>query len=284
MRRIALSFVPVALVLAACTADPGPVPVVDIGFGHIHGVDLNPADGMLYAATHTGVFRLDPAGPQRIADRYQDTMGFTIVGPDRFLGSGHPDPRDPGPVHLGLIESSDAARTWGTVSLAGEADFHALSAAGPVVYGWDATSGHVMRSDDGGAGWQRGAQLAVTDLDVDPSDPRRLVLAAEDELLLSTDGGVTVQPLAAQSPQPLVLLDHVGPAADGTGATLAGADRTGAVWHLADAGWERVGTLPGPPQAFTWLAVGRFAAGTAAGVFGSEDGGRTWLLLAAAAH
>jgi hypothetical protein len=31
---------------------------------------------------------------ERLGDRYQDTMGFTIVGPNRFLGSGHPDLRD----------------------------------------------------------------------------------------------------------------------------------------------------------------------------------------------
>jgi hypothetical protein len=31
---------------------------------------------------------------RRVADRYQDTMGFTVTGPDRFLGSGYPDGRD----------------------------------------------------------------------------------------------------------------------------------------------------------------------------------------------
>lgn len=286
MRRMALVLVPAALVLVGCAAEPSPdgAPAVDIGFGHVHGVDLNPADGMLYAATHTGVFRLDPAGPERIADRFQDTMGFTVVGPDHFLGSGHPDLRDPGPVHLGLVESTNAARTWQTLSLAGEADFHALSATGPVVYGWNATSGFVMRSDDGGTSWQRGVQLAVSDLDVDPADPRRIVLAGEEGLLVSADGGLTAQPHAVQPPEPLVFLDHVGPAADGTGETLAGADRMGAIWTLGDSGWERLGSLPGPPQAFTWLGVDRFAGATDQGVFGSEDGGRTWRLLAAAAH
>ncbi|MBW3550306.1 MAG: alanine:cation symporter family protein [Proteobacteria bacterium] len=31
---------------------------------------------------------------ERIGDRRQDTMGFTVVGPRRYLGSGHPDLRD----------------------------------------------------------------------------------------------------------------------------------------------------------------------------------------------
>jgi hypothetical protein len=29
-------------------------------------------------------------GAARVADIYQDTMGFTVIGPDHFLGSGHP--------------------------------------------------------------------------------------------------------------------------------------------------------------------------------------------------
>lgn len=67
----------------------------DPGVVHVHGLGVNPADGALYAATHTGLFRLDDDGRvERIADRHQDTMGFTIAGPDRFLASGHPDMRD----------------------------------------------------------------------------------------------------------------------------------------------------------------------------------------------
>src|ERR671919_1083814 len=104
--------------------DPGPV--------HVHGLGINPEDGALFVATHTGLFRA-PEGEQtaqRVADRYQDTMGFTVVGPDRFLGSGHPDGREGLPPFLGLIESRDAGRTWEPISLLGERDFHVLAASG----------------------------------------------------------------------------------------------------------------------------------------------------------
>ena len=70
---------------AAAISDPGPV--------HVHGLGVDPADGALFVATHTGLFRA-AAGEQRaqrVAGRYQDTMGFAVVGPGRFLGSGHPD-------------------------------------------------------------------------------------------------------------------------------------------------------------------------------------------------
>lgn len=266
------------LFAAACgaaqndTADPG------IGFGHVHGVDVNPADGLVYAATHHGVFRLGADGPTRIADRYQDTMGFTITGPDRFLGSGHPDLREPGPPQLGLILSTDAARSWRTLSRRGESDFHALSAAGTTVYGWDSTTQTILRSDDDGISWHRGATSAVRDLDVDPGQPMHLLVATETGLLESTNGGITLTPLATQPPQPLVLIDHVsGPDRQ---PVLAGADSTGGFWSLTNSGWTNTGALFAPPQAFTVVGPDRYVAATAAGVFASQDGGRGWTLLA----
>ena len=88
--------------------------------GHVHGLGVDPEDGTLYAATHFGVFRVGDGGDlTRIADRWQDTMAFTVVGPEHFLGSGHPDLREDLPSHLGLIESLDAAESWSVLSLGG---------------------------------------------------------------------------------------------------------------------------------------------------------------------
>ncbi len=89
-------------------ADPGPV--------HVHGLGINPADGSLFIATHTGLFRVgkDSQKAVRVAARYQDTMGFSIVGPNRFLGSGHPDAREQKlPPLLGLIERLYSRRDLG---------------------------------------------------------------------------------------------------------------------------------------------------------------------------
>ena len=70
-----------------------------------------------FVATHLGVYRVANGVAERIADRTQDTMAFTMVGPDHFLASSHLDLRDDLPAHLGLIESTDAAATWQSVSL-----------------------------------------------------------------------------------------------------------------------------------------------------------------------
>jgi hypothetical protein len=285
--RVILSLT-ATLAVAACgspapsggAAVSRPAAEPELGFGHVHGVDLNPADNLVYAATHHGVFRLGPDGLQRIADRYQDTMAFTITGPDRFLASGHPDPREPGPVHLGLIESTDRAQTWTTVALPGEADFHSLTVAGTTIHGLDSTEGVVLRSDDDGLNWQHGATLAAADLAVDPASPLRVLATTRDGLLESTDGGLTFSSSSASPPRPLVLIDHVEKTGSGAELLLAGVDAEGGVWTLSGEGWSQSGTLPGAPQAFTVPEAERYVAATEQGVFASEDAGRTWMLVA----
>jgi hypothetical protein len=61
---------------------------------HVHGLGVNPKDGTLHIATHTGLFRAPEGEPTatRVGGSQQDVMGFSVVRPDRFLGSGHPGP------------------------------------------------------------------------------------------------------------------------------------------------------------------------------------------------
>ncbi len=89
-----------ALVLSACGGGAespsvaGSEPAEPSAAAHVHGLGINPSDGALIVATHSGLLRA-PAGEQRAvpygASR-QYVMGFSILGPDRFVGSGHPDP------------------------------------------------------------------------------------------------------------------------------------------------------------------------------------------------
>jgi photosystem II stability/assembly factor-like uncharacterized protein len=117
-------------------------------------------------------------------------MGFTIVGPNRFLGSGHPDLRDDLPPLVGLIESTDSGESWQPISLLGEADFHVLRFAGERVYGYDASNDRLLVCADRGRTWKELERPGpMVDLAVDPSNERRIVATTEEGLFESREGG-----------------------------------------------------------------------------------------------
>jgi hypothetical protein len=252
---------------SAVVEDPGPV--------HVHGLGINPADGALFVATHTGLFRIPPGQERakRVADRFQDTMGFTVTGPDRFLGSGHPDGREDLPPFLGLIRSTDAGRTWKPVSLLGKRDFHVLEAAGSRVYGYgsdfESKQASLLVSSNGGETWQeRTPPEPLLSLGIDPVDPDHVVASGERGIYSSTDAGRGWRPLG----------DAPGMLAWTNGGELFLARPDGAVARSVDGGrtWEEVGHTGGPPAAFESAPDGLYVALHDGTVKRSRDGGRGW--------
>ena len=247
--------------------DPGPI--------HVHGLGLNPKDGALFIAAHTGLFRAAPdeRAATRVGDRYQDTMGFTVVGPDRFLGSGHPDGRDGLPPFLGLIRSDDAGRSWDPVSLMGKNDFHVLEAAGERVYGFgsdfDTREPRFMVSRDGGESWERrqvtGLPVALA---IDPRDPDSIVASTGRALLESKSAGRSWTRLRA----PGGLLAWT-PNGELTTVTPAGEVFAR---PAPDAPFEKRGDVDGRPSAFDNGGEMLLVALHDGTVKASEDGGRTW--------
>ena len=220
---------------------------VETGVVHVHGLGVDPADGVLYAATHSGLFRIPETGTAaRVANRAQDTMGFSVVGPGRFIGSGHPDPRedDVRPPLLGLIESDDRGQTWDRISLHGEADFHALHAAHGQVYGYDSTSQTFMVTEDREQ-WERRSQLPMADFAVDPGDPDTVLATTERGVVRSTDGGRSWAAVAA-APVLVVL-------AWAEQGQLYGVAPDGTVHRSQEGGstWQARGSAGGPPEAIT---------------------------------
>jgi photosystem II stability/assembly factor-like uncharacterized protein len=248
--------------------DPGPV--------HVHGLGINPADRALYVATHTGTYRVPPDAEkaERVGDSRQDTMGFTIVGPNRFLGSGHPDPetmREQNlPPNLGLIESTDGGRTWTPVSLFGQADFHVLRSRGNRVYGFDSTNGRFLVSGDRGRTWsQRPIPGGLIDLAVHPSRSSHVVAASERGLIASSDDGQSWRPLGSK----LGLLAWPVP------SRLLLVDGAGTVHASRDSGkrWRSIGDIGGQPAAFLAQSADELYAALHDGtVKRSADGGRSW--------
>jgi hypothetical protein len=246
--------------------DPGPV--------HVHGLGVNPKDGALFIATHTGLFRAAKGEPQskRVGDRYQDTMGFTVAGPDRFLGSGHPDlQKDPDlPPLLGLIESRDAGKSWEPISMLGEADFHVLESVGQRVYGFDSSGERLMVSIDGGGRWvERPAPEPLISLAADPRQPKRIVVAGETRIHLSSTEGRRWQRLAGEPG----LLAWPAP----NRIYLVRGDGHVYVSGVPERSWRALGEIGGRPAAFE--AEGRtdlYAALHDGTVKRSTDGGQSW--------
>ena len=235
----------------------------------VHGIGVNPADGALYIASHTGLFR-SPKGEAtatRVEAPEQDLMGFSIAGPDRFLASGHPGASQGGPSALGLIESRDRGATWKPVSMPG-GDLHLLRAAGDAVYTFD---GELQASRDGGRSFQqRESPGSLIDIAIDPSDGDRVLASTESGVRVTRDGGRTWQDTSLTAPALLAWGQADRPAAitgDGTVQTSNDGGRT----------WKSAGTPGGQPAAFAADDDGAlYLAGPDGSVSWSSDGGRTW--------
>lgn len=244
------------------------------GGGHVHGLGVNPSDGAVFVAAHNGLFRAGRGEMQAqpVGRSGKDVMGFSIVGPNRFLGSGHPGEGEDLPSNLGLILSTDAGRTFRPVSLLGEADFHVLRASGSRVYGFDGSSGRFLASRDQGSTWSElpGPPGTLVDLAIDPENPDRLIASTDSGLSASSDGGRSWRRLGEQialvawaAPERLFILD-----AEGQVAMSSDGGRS----------FRATGRVPGEPASFMAASNDLYVALADNRIMRSADGGATWSL------
>lgn len=259
-------------------------------FGHVHAIEMDTQAGVLYVASHYGVWEVavpdsvegfpqrDSVESRQIADRAQDTMGFTITPEGAMFASGHPDPAeypDFNPPNLGLIRSADGAETWDHISLQEEADFHALEAVALDdsnfrIYGYDSTAGILRISDDTGESWRTGADLDVFDLASTAGEPDVLYATTPSGLQRSEDAGVTFEPFHPES-----TLALIEPLESG----LVGVDSAGKIWHQVGESLTKGGSVNGQFDAFgafedgadVWLFIS-----DESGIGASNDWGETW--------
>lgn len=268
-----------ALLLAGCssadggTADGslGEAPAGTLPSSHVHAVAIDPADGTVLLATHDGLFRIADDGRSTRVGPVIDLMGFSVVGPGRFLASGHPGPGADLPEPVGLIESTDGGRTWVPLSRQGESDFHALTAGPEGVLGYDGSLRHSVAGEE----WETLAIPAAPHTLAASPDGAQILATTEQGLLRSRHGGRSWEPV-----DDAPLLQVVGWAEDGR--TLAGVTPAGQVWTSGDAAdtWTEAGDLGEAPQAVTLDVNGegpaRILVVTEAGLYESGDGGRTF--------
>lgn len=120
---------------------------------HIHNVKT--FGEKILIGTHEGLFQfisqnnMSPIGKDPF-----DVMGLDADGVTLFA-SGHPSPGSKLPNPLGLLRSTDSGKTWKSISLLGEVDFHSLEVSGNQIYGGNASEGSLMYSKNLGKSWKK---------------------------------------------------------------------------------------------------------------------------------
>lgn len=247
-------------------------PATSLPSAHVHGVGINPADGAVLVATHDGLFKLLDGRVERVGPVI-DLMGFSVAGPDQFLASGHPGPGVDLPNPVGLIASQDGGQSWDELSLGGQADFHALAAAGGGVV---ASQGQLVSTVDRERWTALSAPVEPFAVAADPSGAQLLITSSQGPFV-SRDAGRSWNPA---SEAPLLLL-----ASWPTPSEVVGVTTQGRVATSSDAGkiWTEQATIQGTPQAVTAAPSSgrlRIVVVTTSVIIESLNGGRTFDVLA----
>jgi photosystem II stability/assembly factor-like uncharacterized protein len=233
---------------------------------------IDPQGDRVLLATHHGLFEVGDDGDTTHIGPVMDLMGFAVRGPGHFIASCHPGPGVDLPQPVGLIESTDAGRTWQPLSRQGQSDFHALTVGESGVLGYDGT---LVRSADGKEWEELTIPAQPASLAASP-DGRSVLATTQQGLLKSPDGGTTWDPVDGA---PLLQIVDWADA-----ISVVGVDPSGQVWSSADAGatWRAGPRLGAAPQAIaadlehgSW----RILVVTAAALLESVDGGQAFDVL-----
>ncbi len=248
----------------------------------VNSLEVEPGTGGLLITTNRGFFRVAPGGaPERVRGtvsargRSAPVGGFLEilpVGPRELLGSGHPDRGGALPEFLGVMRSEDSGRTWSVIARLGEADLHRMVEKHGKLWAFDAVLGVVLVSEDGGRTFDEhvAPQEPMAELEIDPADPRRLLLASEQTIYRSEDGGDAWRPLGRSAGARLAW-----PTAD----ALYRAEGDGTISLSTDGGegWRPVGRVEGDPARLKALdAQHLYVALETGAILESRDAARTW--------
>lgn len=169
---------------------------------HVHGLAFSPDGKSLLVPAHTGLAAFREDGWSEVDGPIHDFAGFSLA--ERAIyASGHPPPGSSLPNPLGLVKSTDLGKSWVSLALGGEADFHFLAASyrSNAIYVRSTEANSAMPipglhlSVDDGKSWRRrngaGLEGDVFGIAAHPRDARTLAIATDKGLYLSRDAGET---------------------------------------------------------------------------------------------
>jgi hypothetical protein len=249
----------------------------------IGSLAIDPADGTLMIGTGLGLFRSTREGAKarrvvgelRTADGSGPVSSNLVVryaGPGELLASGHPDGGGSDlPENLGLMRSTDGARTWQPVADLGRSDFHLLQVSGEHIAAVRAEETDVEISRDGGATFEsRTPPDTPVDIAFDPREPSRMAVATEQGIFTSDDEGMSWRQREAGAVEQLA---WVAP------DQLFRSDPGGVVKVSGDGGrtWRDAGTIGITASELAADEAGTLYASVPGGeIRRSTDDGRTW--------
>jgi hypothetical protein len=220
-------------------------------------------------------------------------------------------PADPDSIFVGtcpsaIFRSSDAGATWQAshapirqdcprivhsrvTALAADPNQGGFLFAGTEVDG-------IWRSQDGGASWQKASKgLSSEDIHaivVLPGSPARVLVATDNDINVSTDGGSSWTPLGIGRTLPLPYRRALTQRAGAANAMLMGLGdgppgTRGGICHSSDGGaiWSSA-SMPGQPNSTIWNFATHaadadlvYASSVCGEVYRSIDGGKQWSKL-----
>ena len=91
-------------------------------------------------------------------------------------------------THHGLIRSDDGGKSWRSISLSGEVDFHALETQGKIVYGVNAGNGKLLHSQDSGMSWKDLGTMKYEDIAIANPKKNQIYLTRAGKFFRGNDG------------------------------------------------------------------------------------------------
>lgn len=268
------------------TTEAAPSQPASAANAYIGSLAVDPGDGTLMIGTGLGLFRADKGSSEaeRVTGELttpdgsgQVSSNFVLryVAPGDLLGAGaHPEGGGSLPENLGLMRSGDAGASWEPISALGDADYHILQARGDHVVAVRLDSPDFDVSSDGGRTFEtRTPPDAPLDVEFDPDDPQRMLVATAQGVFSSADGGGSWRP---RDPIPSEQL------AWASSDTVYRADPGGLIKVSSDGGetWEDRGSVGIGVNELAVDEEGTLYASVPGGeVKRSTDGGATWKRL-----
>ena len=168
-----------------------------VGWQHIHGLGIEPADRtILYIATHGDFYHSHDGNPPFKVDIVRaDYMAFNAppTAGIPLYASGHPSTGG----NTGLIRSTDGGQSWESVAkvLEPPVDFHAMavSKSDPnVIIGFDSGGRGLFKTVDAGKTWETLQYPEyISALAISPHDPQIVFVGTGKGIFRSDDGAKT---------------------------------------------------------------------------------------------